>query len=130
MDKELRCNQGNNSDCEPEDCNQCPHSPGPVMEPIRNEPTEQELVEHIHIYEHVKMSGQLTCIACEGTHTSFIRNGYWACHDCRIWFKTGDARENQHHDIPLTSLDQTIQNIGKLDQEANMWTQLAYELEH
>ncbi len=27
MDDELRCNRGNNSDCEPEDCKRCKHNP-------------------------------------------------------------------------------------------------------
>ncbi len=51
------------------------------------EPTEEEIQAHIE-WGNTQLGYKLTCPDCGRSNTHFLRNTYWMCHNCGIWFET------------------------------------------
>ena len=56
----------------------------------QGEPTQEELDQRVALGNH-QLGYRQSCPNCEKDNTSFIRNDYWMCHSCVIWFTTQDA---------------------------------------
>jgi len=54
------------------------------------EPTDEELQQRVELGNH-QLGFRHKCPNCGSTDTNFIRNNYWMCHHCVIWFTTEDA---------------------------------------
>lgn len=68
----------------------------PIMEAdmfhqYQGEPTDEELQERINCSNH-QLGYKLCCPNCGKNDTQFLRNTYWMCHQCAIWFTTEDAQ--------------------------------------
>ena len=55
------------------------------------EPTQQEITERIRM-GNFQIGYKLPCPNCGKVNTEFLRNSYWLCHHCGIWFTTEDAQ--------------------------------------
>ena len=54
------------------------------------EPTTEELIQRVELGNH-QLGYRHTCPNCSSGNTNFLRNSYWMCHSCIIWFTTQDA---------------------------------------
>lgn len=78
-------------------------------------PAEQELIQRQESGNH-QLGYRIKCPNCEHGNTEFLRNSYWMCHDCGIWFTVDDAKPvydvaayNEDERIPDELLDSHVE---------------------
>ena len=56
----------------------------------QGEPTDEEINERRKSGNH-QQNFHHRCPNCTSRNTEYLRNTYWMCHACGIWFHTQDA---------------------------------------